>query len=82
MKNKEASVSAIPIPNGDVEYEHNRKKSAAAKKKMAKNRTMILLDRMVADRLCCCKKRIGNTYNSVISNLLDKYENKINKDGQ
>jgi len=41
---------------------------------MAKNRTMVLLDRKIVDRLCCCKKRIGNTYNSVISNLLDKYE--------
>ena len=71
MENKEASVGAIPIPYENV-----------AKKKMAKNRTMVLLDRKIVDRLCCCKKRIGNTYNSVISNLLDKYENKINKDGQ
>ena len=66
MKNKEASVGVIPIPDGNV-----------AKKKMAKNRTMVLLDRKVVDRLCCCKKRIGNTYNSVINNLLDEYENKI-----
>jgi len=64
MENKEASVGAIPIPDENV-----------AKKKMAKNRTMVLLDRKIVDRLCCCKKRIGNTYNSVISNLLDKYEN-------
>ena len=71
MENKEASVGAIPIPDENV-----------AKKKMAKNRTMVLLDRKVVDRLCCCKKKIGNTYNSVISNLLDEYENKINKDGQ
>jgi len=41
---------------------------------MPKNRTMVLLDRTVVNRLCCCKKKIGNTYNSVISNLLDKYE--------
>ena len=71
MENKEASVGAIPIPDENV-----------AKKKMAKNRTMVLLDRKVVDRLCCCKRKIGNTYNSVISNLLDEYENKINKDGQ
>jgi len=71
MENKEASVGAIPIPDENV-----------AKKKMAKNRTMVLLDRKIVDRLCCCKKKIGNTYNSVISNLLDEYENKINKDGQ
>jgi len=69
MENKEANVGAIPIPNEDI------KKSESTKKKMAKNRTMVLLDRKIVDRLCCCKKRIGNTYNSVISNLLDKYEN-------
>ena len=69
MKNKEASVGVIPIPDENI------KKSEVAKKKMAKNRTMVLLDRMVVNRLCCCKKKIGNTYNSVISNLLDKYEN-------
>jgi len=76
MENKEASVGAIPISDENI------KKSEAAKKKMAKNRTMVLLDRKVVDRLCCCKRKIGNTYNSVISNLLDEYENKINKDGQ
>ena len=64
MENKEASVGAIPIPDENV-----------AKKKMAKNRTMVLLDRKIVDRLCCCKTKIGNTYNSVISNLLDEYEN-------
>ena len=64
MENKEASVGAIPTPDENV-----------AKKKMAKNRTMVLLDRKIVDRLCCCKTKIGNTYNSVISNLLDKYEN-------
>ena len=69
MENKKASIGAIPIPNEDI------KKSESTKKKMAKNRTMVLLDRKIVDRLCCCKKRIGNTYNSVISNLLDKYEN-------
>ena len=76
MENEEASVGAIPI------LDENIKKSEVAKKKMAKNRTMVLLDRKVVDRLCCCKRKIGNTYNSVISNLLDEYENKINKDGQ
>ena len=76
MENKKASIGAIPIPNEDI------KKSESTKKKMAKNRTMVLLDRKVVDRLCCCKRKIGNTYNSVISNLLDEYENKINKDGQ
>ena len=69
MKNKEVSVGAIPISDENI------KKSEVAKKKMAKNRTMVLLDRKIVDRLCCCKKEIGNTYNSVISNLLDKYEN-------
>jgi len=69
MKNKEVSVGAIPISDENI------KKSEVAKKKMAKNRTMVLLDRNVVDRLCCCKTKIGNTYNSVISNLLDKYEN-------
>ena len=71
MKNKEASVGVIPIPDENI------KKSEVAKKKMAKNRTMVLLDRKVVDRLCCCKKKIGNTYNSVISNLLDEYENEL-----
>ena len=69
MENEEVSVGAIPIPNEDI------KKSESTKKKMAKNRTMVLLDRKIVDRLCCCKKKIGNTYNSVISNLLDEYEN-------
>jgi len=69
MKNKEVSVGAIPISDENI------KKSEVAKKKMAKNRTMVLLDRKIVDRLCCCKTKIGNTYNSVISNLLDKYEN-------
>jgi len=76
MENKEASVGAIPISDENI------KKSEAAKKKMAKNRTMVLLDRKIVNRLCCCKNKIGNTYNSVIGNLLDEYENKINKDGQ
>ena len=71
MENKKASIGAIPIPNEDI------KKSESTKKKMAKNRTMVLLDRKIVDRLCCCKKEIGNTYNSVISNLLDKYENEL-----
>ena len=69
MENKEASVGAISTSDKNI------KKSEVAKKKMAKNRTMVLLDRKVVDRLCCCKRKIGNTYNSVISNLLDKYEN-------
>ena len=69
MKNKEVSVGAIPISDENI------KKSEVAKKKMAKNRTMVLLDRKIVDRLCCCKRKIGNTYNSVISNLLDEYEN-------
>ena len=69
MENKEASVGAIPISDENI------KKSEATKKKMAKNRTMVLLDRKIVNRLCCCKKKIGNTYNSVISNLLDEYEN-------
>ena len=69
MKSIGASVGAISISDENI------KKSEVAKKKMAKNRTMVLLDRKVVDRLCCCKKKIGNTYNSVISNLLDKYEN-------
>ena len=69
MKNKEVSVGVIPISDENI------KKSEVAKKKMAKNRTMVLLDRKIVDRLCCCKTKIGNTYNSVISNLLDKYEN-------
>ena len=76
MKSIGASVGAISISDENI------KKSEVAKKKMAKNRTMVLLDRKVVDRLCCCKRKIGNTYNSVISNLLDEYENKINKDGQ
>ena len=69
MKSIGASVGAIPISDENI------KKSEVAKKKMAKNRTMVLLDRKIVDRLCCCKTKIGNTYNSVISNLLDKYEN-------
>ena len=50
MKNIGASVGAIPIPDENI------KKSEVAKKKMAKNRTMVLLDRKVVDRLCCCKR--------------------------
>ena len=70
MENKQAIVDAIST-NDKYELEAN----APTKKNMAKNRTMVLLDRTVVNRLCCCKKKIGNTYNSVISNLLDKYEN-------
>ena len=80
MENKEANVDAISTFDTDEKYDLHA--SASMKKKMAKNRTMVLLDRKVVDRLCCCKTRIGNTYNSVINNLLDEYENKINKDGQ
>ena len=47
MENKEASVGAIPTSDKNI------KKSEVAKKKMAKNRTMVLLDRKVVDRLCC-----------------------------
>jgi len=70
MENTQAIVDAIST-NDKYELEAN----APTKKNMAKNRTMVLLDRTVVNRLCCCKKKIGNTYNSVISNLLDKYEN-------
>ena len=73
MENKEANVDAISTPDKDKKYELHA--SATTKYKMPKNRTMVLLDRTVVNRLCCCKKKIGNTYNSVISNLLDKYEN-------
>ena len=70
MENTQAIVDAIST-NDKYELEAN----APTKKNMAKNRTMVLLDRTVVNRLCCCKKKIGNTYNSVISNLLDRYEN-------
>ena len=70
MENRQAIVDAISTSD-KYELEAN----APTKKKMSKNRTMVLLDRAVVNRLCCCKKKIGNTYNSVISNLLDKYEN-------
>ena len=72
MENKEANVDAISTPDKDKKYELHA--NAPTKYKMPKNRTMVLLDRTVVNRLCCCKKKIGNTYNSVISNLLDKYE--------
>ena len=73
MKNTEANVDAISTHDRDKKYELHA--NVPTKYKMAKNRTMVLLDRTVVNRLCCCKKKIGNTYNSVISNLLDKYEN-------
>ena len=80
MDNKQAIVDAISTNDKHKKYELEA--NAPTKKNMAKNRTMVLLDRTAVNRLCCCKKKIGNTYNSVISNLLDEYENKINKDGQ
>ena len=70
---KEVNVGTIPTPDKDKKYELHAR--AQTKYKMPKNKTMVLLDRTVVNRLCCCKKKIGNTYNSVISNLLDKYEN-------
>ena len=73
MENKQAIVDAISTNDKYEKYELDA--TAPTKKNMAKNRTMVLLDRTVVNRLCCCKKKIGNTYNSVISNLLDKYEN-------
>ena len=73
MENKQAIADAISVSDKYEKYELQA--SAPTKKKIAKNRTMVLLDRAVVNRLCCCKKKIGNTYNSVISNLLDKYEN-------
>jgi len=75
MENKEANVDAIST--FDINEKYDLHTNAPTKKKMAKNRTMVLLDRKVVDRLCCCKKKIGNTYNSVISNLLDEYENEL-----
>ena len=80
MENKKANVDAIST--FDINEKYDRPMNAPRKRKMAKNRTMVLLDRKIVDRLCCCKRKIGNTYNSVIGNLLDEYENKINKDEQ
>ena len=80
MENKQAIVDAISTNDKYEKYELEA--NAPTKKNMAKNRTMVLLDRTVVNRLCCCKKKIGNTYNSVISNLLDKYENKLNENEQ
>ena len=73
MESRQAIVDAISTSDKHKKYELDA--NAPTKKKMSKNRTMVLLDRAVVNRLCCCKKKIGNTYNSVISNLLDKYEN-------
>ena len=73
MESKQAIADAIATSDKYEKYELQA--NAPTKKNMAKNRTMVLLDRTVVNRLCCCKKKIGNTYNSVISNLLDKYEN-------
>ena len=73
MESKQAIVDAISTNDKYEKYELEA--NASMKKNVAKNRTMVLLDRTVVNRLCCCKKKIGNTYNSVISNLLDKYEN-------
>ena len=73
MESKQAIVDAISTSDKYEKYELEA--NAPTKKKMSRNRTMVLLDRAVVNRLCCCKKKIGNTYNSVISNLLDKYEN-------
>ena len=73
MESKQAIADAIATSDKYEKYELEA--NATTKKNMAKNRTMVLLDRAVVNRLCCCKKKIGNTYNSVISNLLDRYEN-------
>ena len=41
-----------------------------------KNKTTILLYKNTINRLCRNKKKIGDTYDKVLNNILDKYENK------
>ena len=40
------------------------------------NKTTILLYRDTINRLCNKKKKIGDTYDKVLNDILDKYENK------
>ena len=41
-----------------------------------KNKTTILLYRSTINRLYSNKKKIGDTYDKVLNDILDKYENK------
>ena len=43
------------------------------------NKTTILLYRDTINRLCNKKKRIGDTYEKVLNDILDQYEKNENK---
>jgi len=43
------------------------------------NKTTILLYRDTINRLCNKKKRIGDTYDKVLNDILDQYEKNENK---
>ena len=43
------------------------------------NKTTILLYRNTINRLCNKKKKIGDTYDKVLNDILDQYEKNKNK---
>ena len=43
------------------------------------NKTTILLYRDTINRLCNKKKKIGDTYDKVLNDIMDKYEKNENK---
>ena len=46
-----------------------------------KKKTTILLSRNIVDKLCRRKTKIGDTYNQVINDLIDRDEN-VKKNGK
>jgi len=45
-----------------------------------KKKTTIVVDRKTVDKLCKRKTKIGDTYNQIINNLIDRDENAINNE--
>ena len=45
-----------------------------------KKKTTIVVDRKTVDKLCNRKTKIGDTYNQIINNLIDRDENAINNE--
>ena len=45
-----------------------------------KKKTTIVVDRKTVDKLCKRKKKIGDTYNQIINNLIDRDENARNNE--
>ncbi|NCN64730.1 MAG: hypothetical protein GW779_02430 [Candidatus Altiarchaeum hamiconexum] len=46
---------------------------------MEKNKTTVLLSRDTVNRLCKLKGKIGDTYDTVINDVIDKYEAGMNE---